>query len=209
MKIYVRTTEERVLDDSYKQIKYELLVDNNHQPVQSFIEQLNIISGDDSLLLEDDLILCKDFLINIKKAIEEYPNKIINFFFKPKEYFTTFESEMFSYNQCTYYPKGISKKIATEMLKIRTYNPNMQYDILEYRAMINLSMTNVIYRPCLVQHIDYSSLIQVCKHYMPRRTPYYIDYINELGIKYEDAYRYKRELYKLLNEKFSSDIGTK
>ena len=71
LKFYVRTTLERQLDSSYSQIEYELLVDTEHKPIESFIEQLEQISEYDSVLLEDDLILCKDF----KNRIEEVINK--------------------------------------------------------------------------------------------------------------------------------------
>ena len=40
MKYYVRTTEERKLDNSYSQIEYELLIDKDHKPIDSFIKQL-------------------------------------------------------------------------------------------------------------------------------------------------------------------------
>ena len=81
LKFYVRTTLERQLDSSYSQIEYELLVDTEHKPIESFIEQLEQISEYDSVLLEDDLILCKEFKNRIEEVINKYPNKIINFFF--------------------------------------------------------------------------------------------------------------------------------
>ena len=54
LKFYVRTTLERQLDSSYSQIEYELLVDTEHKPIESFIDQLEQISEYDSVLLEDD-----------------------------------------------------------------------------------------------------------------------------------------------------------
>ena len=74
MKIYIRTTGERKLDESIERelgSNYELLFDKEHQPVDSFINQLKIISKDDSLLLEDDVILCYNFLDEVNKAIEK------------------------------------------------------------------------------------------------------------------------------------------
>ncbi|MCR5787166.1 MAG: hypothetical protein K6G28_05650 [Acholeplasmatales bacterium] len=197
LKYYVRTTGERVLDESYNQIKYELLIDKEHKPVESFIDQLSIISEDDAVLMEDDLILCNDFKSLIENVIKQYPNKIINFFTKPNEYFTTHESQSFAFNQCTYYPKGIGKKLSKKMKAIREYNPNIQYDTLEYRAMLELRILNLKYRPCLVQHLDMGSLIQ--SHSLGMRTsPYFIDYFKYLGINYEEAYEYVRELKEIM-----------
>ena len=61
IKYFVRTTGERQLDESYNQIEYELLIDKEYKPVKSLIEQLEIMNNYDSVLLEDDLILCKNF----------------------------------------------------------------------------------------------------------------------------------------------------
>lgn len=200
-KYFVRTTLERKLDSSYSQIDYELLVDTNHEPVNSFIEQLEFISDYDSVLLEDDLLLCNDFKNKIEEVIEKYPNDIINFFTKPHAFFTTNYSQCFSYNQCTYYPKGIGKVLANEIRNQLKLNPKFQYDQLENMAMQKLKILNVCYRPCLVQHLDYSSLIQ--QRGLSRWTPYFIDYLKELHIDYMDAYSNKDKLIKLMKEKLN------
>ena len=61
----------------------------------------------------------------------------------------------------------------------------------------------VNYRPCLVQHIDKDTLIQEYKC-GNRRTPYFIDYLEELNIPYEEACEpeNKQRLIDLMNEKF-------
>ena len=69
IKFFVRTTEERALDESFSQIKYELLVDKEHKPIDSFIKQLKMIDDYDAVLLEDDVILCKEFKRAIEKVI--------------------------------------------------------------------------------------------------------------------------------------------
>ena len=185
LKFYVRTTLERQLDSSYSQIEYELLVDTEHKPIESFIEQLEQISEYDSVLLEDDLILCKDFKHRIEEVINKYPNKIINFFYHQDEYYQPRESTEYSNNQCTYYPKGIGKLIAKEMKNFITYSN--QYSWIENLALNKLNITHIQYRPCLVQHLDNGSLIQKHKIIRPRITPYFIDYLEELNIPYEEA----------------------
>lgn len=202
IKFFVRTTADRLFEYD---LKYEKLIDTEHAPVKSFIEQLKYISQWDSVLLEDDLILCEDFENEIKESINLHPDKIINFFTRPKEWFTTHESNWFVYNQCTYYPKGVALTVAKEMEKLRKNMPKLQYDVLENNALINLGLSHVQYRPCLVQHIDTSSIVgnQATGY---RRTPYFIDYLEELNIDYSVAFskENKRKLENLLAKQFSN-----
>lgn len=198
MKYFIRTTNERILNESYNQLEYEKLVDYNHQPVTSFINQLDYISEWDSILLEDDVLLCSDFKNIIEGVIKEYPDTIINFFTRPQEYFTTHYNDYFVYNQCTYYPKGVAKDLADEMRRIYRLKPNLQYDVLENIALEKLGISHLQYRPCIVQHIDEKSLIQ-SKHCHKRRSPYFIDYLKELNIDYNEAF--KVENRKKLKEK--------
>lgn len=203
IKFYVRTTGDRILHESYNQIKYELLIDKDRKPVDSFIKQLEIIADEDAVLLEDDLILCDNFEEEITKAINENPNTIINFFCYPLKYFTTHKiCGGFLYNQCTYYPKGLGRKVAAKMNELR--KPYHQYDTLENLALNALNLTHIMYRPVLVQHIDYNSLIQ--KSSGNRRCPYYIDYLKQLNISIWDAYEYKAQLIELMNKHIAAII---
>lgn len=182
IKYFVRTTGERKLDDSFKQIEYELLIDSDHKPIESFIAQLKYISNFNAVLLEDDVILCRDFKNRIEAAIESHRTDIINFYTSPLQYFTTQYSMKFSYNQCTYYPKGIADKIANKMIEL--YNPELKvgYDVLEFGALNKLKLPHLKYRPCLVQHNDKKSLITESNE--SRITPYFIDYLDDLNIEY-------------------------
>lgn len=196
IKYYVRTTGERKLHESYNQIEYELLIDKEHKPVVSFINQLKYISQYDSVLLEDDLILCKDFKYRIEKAIRQYKKHLINFYCEPHLWFTTHTTlGVFRCNQCTYYPKGLSLEIANAM---ETLNDNKsQYDLIEHWALQTLKIPHVKYRPMLVQHIGKKSLLN--NHY--HKTPYFIDYLEELNIDYKEAYKDKNliKLQEIMN----------
>jgi len=205
IKYFVRTTKERTLDNSFSQIEYELLVDTEHKPVKSFIEQLEIISDYDAILLEDDIQLCRNFKERVEAVINQYPDKIINFFTDPTHYFPTSEGQVFYFNQCTYYPKGIAKKLAEEMRKIEEEFPGKyQYDVIESKALNKLGIKHLKYRPCLVQHLDNGSLIGN-KSYS-RRTIYFIDYLDDASINYSQAnlpknritlkYRLRRQFLK-------------
>lgn len=202
IKFFVRTTADRLFEYD---LEYEKLIDTEHAPIKSFIEQLKYISQWDSVLLEDDLILCKDFENEIKEAINLHHDKIINFFTRPKEWFTTHESNWFVYNQCTYYPKGVALIVANEMERLWKNTPDPQYDILENNALKNLDLSHVQYRPCLVQHLDNNSLIGNDTNGY-RRTPYFIDYLEELNIDYSVAFskQNKQKLERLLSKQFSN-----
>ncbi|MBO7735555.1 MAG: hypothetical protein J6S67_23520 [Methanobrevibacter sp.] len=209
MKYYIRTTLERELDESYNQIDYTLIVDKESKPIDNFVQSLYQISEDDAVLLEDDLILCKNFDERIHNAIQEYPNRIINFFQAPWFYQLTKEDGRISYNQCTFYPKGIAQVIAKEMEqvpRIEKYPKSRQYSLIEYQAMQNLGLTLIQYRPALVQHLDMKSLLfphsgAVIKGM--RRCPFFIDYLDELGISYEEAKDYQKELRNCMARHFS------
>jgi hypothetical protein len=185
MKYYVRTTGDRAFDYD---LNYKVLIDTERKPIKSFIDQLRIISDDDAVLLEDDLILCKDFQNKIESVIEQHPNSVINFFEDPFMFYTTQTRPgiKYRYNQCTYYPKGIAKQIADKMEEIRPKYPlERQYDFLQSYAMDELGMSYISYRPCLVQHKHMDSIINPILG--PRSTLYFIDYIDETGVDYKDA----------------------
>jgi len=194
---FVRTTGERFFD--YSPLKTICLYDYKHEPVNSFIEQLEKISKYNSVLMEDDLILCKNFKEEIEKAIARFPNSIIQFFTDPDVYESTYlRSFPFEWNQCTYYPKGIGKVIATAMRQILNRFPKDQklYSQVESTALYLLAIPHIVYRPCLVQHNDLKSILQDPDH--RRDTIWFKDYLDEAGVRYEQAYT--RETVKKLTE---------
>ena len=205
MKYYVRTTEQRKLDNSYSQIPYELLVDKEHKPVDHFIECLLHINNEDSLLLEDDLILCNDFINEVNKAVELYPGKIINFFQSPTHAYPILELNKIIFNQCTYYPKGIGFKLAAimKMLPRNKGHAENKYSYLETTALQTLNLTIISYRPHLVQHLDLNTLLfkEDTTHW--RRSPFFIDYLKELNISYDEVNDHIDELTSIMNKHFS------
>lgn len=187
MKYFIRTTNQRKIDESYNQIDYELLVDREGKPLKSLIEQYKYISQYDCVLLEDDLVLCKGFKEKIEEVIFENPDKIINFFFAPTVYFESFSDEYkdnFHFSQCRYYPKGITDKIAKELEKV-DYNLATKTAKHVQNAANKLGYNIYQYRPCLVQHLDFDSLCKNC--YGTRRTIWFIDYLKDLKIDYSEA----------------------
>lgn len=188
MKYYIRTTLERKLDSSYNQIEYELLVDREHKNVKAFINQIIELSklNEDCVILEDDIVLCKDFKSRIEKVISEYPDRIINFFYNPGEWLPEIcEGFIFVFMQCVYFPKQILKLLADNLKKYSTGSEKEQSDLLVARILGSSHIRFLSYRPCLVQHLAFDTLIhdKVYKF----RTPYFIDYLEDLGITYEEA----------------------
>jgi hypothetical protein len=199
IKYFVRTTKER--DFNYD-LDYEIILDTEHKPVQSFIRSLYLMNDTDSVLLEDDLVLCKNFKEEIEKVIAQYPNNIINFFTRPDFYFTSHFSDIFSYNQCTYFPKGISSILAKD-IEEHINNYTRYYGVALNDTLVRLHIPHLIYRPCLVQHIDGKSILNSdMDRVYYRNTIYFKDYLDKLGIDMVQAYskENKDKLFKMLEE---------
>ena len=84
-------------------------------------------------------------------------------------------------------------------------NDSKQYDTIESYALRDLKLKVINYRPCLIQHKDNKSLMgndNKFPYKILRCTPYFVDYLDELGIPYEDSYKHKQELLNLMKEKF-------
>lgn len=158
MRIYVLTNGVRELDKSYNQIVYKLYIDNNNLPHACYLNLLNEArkQNEDVLILEDDLILCENFLDRIEPIINQHKDMIINFFWQPLRNIknTTIENKGFCYTQCVYYPKGMINKFYKDLKK-----PNFSYakNICQALEKNNISFVNV--RPHYVQHIGDESLI--------------------------------------------------
>lgn len=192
------------MDSSYQQIDYTLLIDQNRSPIDHFISSLRKISDFDAVLLEDDLVLCNNFLYEIQNVIKSYPNKIINFFQNPYKASPIEEKYDIWWNQCTYYPRGVAEKIADIMdgLERRKDGPKKnQYSYLESEALRMLDIKLVQYRPHLVQHKDFDTLL-FDRTFNIRRSIYFIDYLKKLGISYDEVKSHTTELRGLMELHF-------
>ena len=184
----VRHVENRKIHDSYNQVDYKLLVDNKRDPINHFIDSLSVSNGEPFILMEDDLVLCRDFENEVNDAISKYPNDIINFFSNPDYWEPTHYHKRISWNQCTYYPKNVGIQLYKVMSQ---YPKNFDtthgfYSVVETKALKELGMEIVEYRPHLVQHLDMdTNLFKFSSH--TRRSRFFLDYLKELGISYEDA----------------------
>jgi hypothetical protein len=211
IKYFVRTLEGRECDlPEY----VERIIDYEHKYVKSYIDALYKINDCNAVLMEDDIVLCKNFREEIEKVINKYPNNIINFFTSPSKYYTSHFSSMFIYNQCTYFPKGMTKFLADEIMKMYIPEEPGKHSIQRYGSLLNIvlcdnNIPHLIHRPCLVQHIDAKSTRDAwcgC-----RNTPYFKDYLDAVGITMEEAFDRQNldKLNRLLaqdREKWYKDI---
>ena len=208
IKYFIRTTCERVLDESINRElgeNYTLLVDKEHDSAKAFFNQLLEINDYDAILLEDDIILCKNFKKRIEEVINKYPNEVINFFTNPCGYFETKYEYFFCYNQCTFYPKGFSKILYDKIVECKL--EYSRQELMIRTALTKLRKKHLVYRPCLVQHIDNESLMGHNVNFC-RRSPFFIDYLEELNIDYKDAWKTenKEKLINLMKEKFKESV---
>lgn len=185
MKYYVRTTGERDLSQ-FAFLSPIFLIDTEHKPVKSFIKQLKEISNEDCVFMEDDIVFCEGFKEKIEEVIKQYPDKIINFFYRPMVYMQTkeIEGKMFIYNQCVYYPKGIAKMLAEKLEELLKDEQDIEkfaktYDQMQGKALDLLGLNFISYRPCLVQHIGQKSILGN-SGYGNFQTPFFVDDIKEL-----------------------------
>ena len=169
-------------------------------------------------MLEDDLVLCKNFEEEIKKAIAQYPNNIIQFFTDPWVYENThLRSYPFEFNQCTYYPKGVGEKIANKMKELLPTFPKDQilYSHVENKALTNLLIPHIVYRPCLVQHNNQNTILRKDRHHFEgMETIWFKDYLDILGISHKNAYtpetyikllKLKNKHFELLKERYEKE----
>lgn len=203
MRFLVRHVKTRKIHPSYNQINYEVLIDYNKDPINHFINSLMYSNGEPFVLMEDDLVLCRDFENEVNNVINKYPNDIINFFSNPDYWEPIHYHNRISWNQCTYYPKEVGTKLYNVMSQ---YPKNFDtshgfYSSVETKALKELGMEIVEYRPHLVQHLDMdTNLFEFSSH--TRRSRFFLDYLKELGISYEEVGKKYFLLGKQMKEHF-------
>jgi len=165
MKIIVRKMPQMVLDKSFEQLngKYEICFNGN--AMETFMKSIEMSENDDCLNLEDDIVLCDNFLEKVNEVIAQYPDKIISFFtLKKRPMGINIErGKTFCMNQCVYIPKKRNKALLKYqpvwMKSKRGIENPTGYDYLMGDLMDLLNETYVLYQPSLVQHMEMKSRI--------------------------------------------------
>jgi len=124
------------------------------------------LAGDDACLqLEDDIVLCDNFLSRIQDVINKYPNNVIQFFSmrtKDITHGSRWESgSNFLGALCYYLPKGVAKQI---LLHSYPYLENTEYkhspsDMCIRDFLVKHKMKYYIQVPNLVDHLPIQSSI--------------------------------------------------
>lgn len=113
MKIIIRKMPNMILDKSFEQLngKYEICY--NGDAMSTFLKSIENSQDCNCLNLEDDIILCDNFIEKINQIVEKYPNKIITFFtLKKRPMGINIENgKTFCMNQCVYMPKWFNKML--------------------------------------------------------------------------------------------------
>lgn len=164
MKIIVRKMPDMVLDKSFEQLngKYETCFNGN--AMETFMKSVEMSKDSDCLNMEDDIILCDNFLEEVNKWVRKYPNKVITFF-TLKDVKTTSEmnGKSFCMNQCVYMPKWFNYGLIKfypywKSTKRGIENPT-GYDYMMADMMATLNEKYILVVPCLVQHMEMKSRI--------------------------------------------------
>ena len=94
----------------------KVCVDYNHDAMGNFLNSMRITENP-CIHLEDDIVLCDNFLQKVTDAVNQYPDYVINFFSLRKEDYEIGKPHFvngarFMMNQCFYIPSKIGVKIA-------------------------------------------------------------------------------------------------
>lgn len=169
----------------------EVVVDTTHNAYNGFFEACRIANDTGAIILEDDVQLCKDFCNRIESIIyDKGTDKVYNFFEKPKSYFKTsyVGGSNFMWTQCIYLPPELPMQIASMHDRFKEERPKkwqgQAYDCLIAYALTKLKTKYWRIRPCLVQHLDFNSIIG--SRPTNRQTPYFVDCLEEKGVVYDE-----------------------
>ena len=170
MKIIVRKMPQMVLDKSFEQIegKYETCFAGN--AMETFMKSVELSKDDNCLNMEDDIVLCKDFMNKVEEVVSKYPTKVISFFtLKDRPNGANIEkARTFCMNQCVYMPKWFNNLLLQyypKWLKTeRGQQPGHAYDYMMADLLSLVGEDYILYQPSLVQHMEMKSRID------PRRS---------------------------------------
>jgi len=177
MKIIITAVKEREVFVDYlvrNLPKPVVLYDNddsgrlsNHRCKANFLRALKETDGEKAIIMQDDIMLCRDFFYKAVTEINRRPDTLIQFFSMRKgdlEIGSRWDNN-FLMNQCIYLPRGYGQKII-EFEKTRDSDA-IDYgadDILVREFLKSRKEKYWIHVPSLVQHRVAKSVID------PRRS---------------------------------------
>lgn len=164
MKYIIRAVESRreYVEEILKELpEAEVYWDTSGNAMNSYLAACKLAGDEPVVLLEDDIILTKNFKSKIEAVISQYPEILINFFSLSKKKTTPHfkKGREYCMNQCEYFPAGFAKKVlaAYESWTQKEKHPTA-YDYLVGYAW-GSSKPYLVWCPSLVQHRVCKSLI--------------------------------------------------
>ena len=166
----LKTKLNKAIQDSGIDIEVCTFVGGN-KTSENLISLCSLYKDEDILMLEDDIELSEHFLENIRKVIEQYPDKIINFHYnfdtKGPELYSEDNLKVFeergsnyAFNQCVYLPSKILQKILDSKQLFKAYYAYAKENRHAYiMARIFEKDTFLVVRPSLVRHMEFKSTI--------------------------------------------------
>lgn len=143
--------------NTFKNLDYKIILDEKRNAFDTWQRKLLSVEQDRCLLMEDDILLCDDFLKDVHNAINTYPEEVITFFtLKNIEKTSKLKGRTFVSNLCYYLPKGMASELydySFEWLKTAKgieHPTGCDYCLSDYLKKIGKDY--YVWYPNLVQH---------------------------------------------------------
>lgn len=168
----LKTKISKAIQDSGIDLEVCSFVGSN-KTCENLISLCSLYKDEDILMLEDDIELSEHFLETIRKIIEQYPDRIINFHYNfdtrgPELYsdnsLKIFEERGSSYafNQCVYLPSKVLQEILDfkQLFKVYyAYAKENRHAYIMARIFEENNEKFLVVKPSLVKHKEFKSTI--------------------------------------------------
>lgn len=143
--------------DTFKGKDFDVILDEKRNAFDTWQRMLLSSDNESCVFMEDDIILCDDFIEDIENAISENPYDIITFFTLKNVTETQYlKGRTFVMNQCYYIPQGMIYELhefSKEWLKTeRGLAHPTGYDYCMADYMNYQKLDYLVWVPNLVQH---------------------------------------------------------
>lgn len=169
-KFIVRKVPERDISELITNIPGLIVVeDRTRNAMDTFIDALKEAGTSAAVHLEDDVILCDNFLEVVQKHIEENPDKVIQFFSRRKDDFKIgtrmISGGAFLSTVCFYLPEGMSEDLIYYYKtwdRLNEHPTGTDLMVADYLKLKKIRFINIVPNP--VDHKEGKSAID------PRRS---------------------------------------
>lgn len=166
MKYIVRNAGNRNIDHLKEAIPGLIVIHNEINAMEAFVDALKAAGDDAAVHLEDDILLCPDFVNTLEETIRTHKakNEVVQFFSMRKDDLTIgtryIPGARFLMGQCFYLPAGMSKDILAykeTWKRIEEHPTGLDLMVADYLKDNKRKYLNVV--PNLVEHMVGKSII--------------------------------------------------